>query len=242
MKKLTLVLPLFLFLLTIMARAQDKKVAVVSFYINKKLDISGFGAIAYLAEKLGDDPNFNMKPLLDRFHKEFFENYSKDFPFQLLPEDQVTNTEAYKAFVPVGIAESGVLEATKYIIPVDGYKILLQNLIGHNNEKNMVKLFNQADGVMDVSISYKLVKIGFANMGVVKIEAEANISLFNKNGDRVFHIEEDAKSKNMSPLVGGVPVMTPEKILPMCESSTDELMIALQKDMPKLIKKSDAKL
>jgi hypothetical protein len=70
----------------------------------------------------------------------------------------------------------------------------------------------------------------------------ANIALFNKDGDKVFSIKEDAKSKSVSPLVGGVPVMTADKIQPMCESAMDELMTELQKDLPKMIKKADAKL
>jgi len=43
-------------------------------------------------------------------------------------------------------------------------------------------------------------------------------------------------------MVAGVPVMTPEKILPLCESALSQLMISLQKDIPKITRKSDAKL
>jgi len=224
------------------AIAQNKNVAVVTFFINKEIDVTEFGAPAYLAvKKLGDDPAFNLAPMLSSFHKQFMDEYSKSFPFNLLPEDQVIKNEAYKAYTPVGIANSGILNATNFLIPVNGYKIFL-NMAGHENEKNMLKIFNQADGVMDVTINFKLVKIGLGGMGVVKVNANANMTLFNKNGDKVFSVDQDAKSKSVSPLVGGVPVMTPEKIIPMCESAMAELMAALQKDLPKMIKKADAKL
>lgn len=225
-----------------LANAQSKKVAVVSFYINEEIDVKDFGAPAYLAvKKLSDNPAFNLTPILSSFHKQFMDEYAKSFPFALLPEEQVLKNDAYKAYLPVGIANSGVLNATNYLLPVDGYKIFL-NLAGRDNEKNMIKIFPQADGVMDVAINFKLEKIGIGGMGIVKVKANAIITLFNKNGDKVFTVDQNARSKSTSALVGGVPVMTPEKIMPMCESAMAELMADLQKELPKMTKKADAKL
>jgi hypothetical protein len=222
--------------------AQDKKVAVVTFFINKQIDVTEFGAGAYAAvTKLNDDPNFNLGPLLKDFHTRFFDSYSKDFPFQLAPEDQVTTNPDYKAFVPAGSDGSGVLKISNYTIPYDGYKVVLP-VTSHKNEKDLVKIFSEFDGLMYVAIDFKLVKIGFGGMGVVKVEAIANIILFNKNGDKVFSVQDDAKSKEVSPLVGGVPAMSVEKIMPMCSSALDELMTALEKDMPKMVKKAGSKL
>ncbi|WP_426671328.1 hypothetical protein ACPPVU_08835 [Mucilaginibacter sp. McL0603] len=243
MKKSFIFTCLFFILLSSLSFAQDKKVAVVTFYVNKKVDVAEFGAAAYAAEnKLLADSSFNLAPLLKNFHTQFSESYSKAFPFQLLPEDEVVNNSAYKAFIPVGVASDGLLDVKKFTIVIPGYKVLIEKLMGHQNEKEMLKIFNQADGVMDVSIYFKLVKIGFGGMGVVKAEAIANIALFNKSGDLVFSVDESAKSSGVSPLVAGIPVMTAEKILPMCESAMTELMSDLQKDMPKMVKKADKKL
>ena len=242
MKKIFTITLVFFAILTVSGFAQDKKVAVVSFYINKQIDVTEFGAPAYLAvTKLNDDPDFNLAPMLKEFHSQFFDTYSQNFPFQLLPEDQVVKNAAYKAFQPAGVAESGILEATKYIIPADGYKILLTN-IGNGNAQDMLKIFDQCDGVMQVSINFKLVKYGFGGMGLVKVKAKTTMVLYNKNGDKVFSIDEDANSKGGNAMVGGIPVMTTDKIMPACQSAMDELMAALQKDMPKLIKKANAKL
>lgn len=242
MKKTSFLIPLFLTLLITGSFAQTKKVAVVTFYVVKQIGIKDFGSAVTVAAvaKLGDDPNFNMAPLLNNFHTQFFESYSKDFPFQLLPEDQVISNDAYKAFVPVGVATSGIFKSS-YIIPFEGYKLLIP-LAGRRNEEDMLKIFNQCDGVMKVYINFDLVKIGFGGMGIVKVNAHANVDLFNKDGDKVFFIKEDAKSQGGSALIGGVPVMTPEKILPMCESALNELMANLQKDLPKMVKKADSKL
>jgi len=224
--------------------AQNKKVAVVTFYIVKQLDVTDFGSAAQVASiKLSDNPDFDLKPTLHKFHDEFFNSYSKNFPFDLIPEDQVINNESYKTYVPVGTATEGPLkgEDIKYNIPVEGYKVVLP-LMGHENERNLLAIFNQCDGVMKVYIEFKLVKIGFGGMGVAKVQALTNVALFNKNGDKVFSIHEDAASKSMSPMVEGVPVMTPEKILPMCESAMDALMKALDKDLAKMVRKANAKL
>jgi hypothetical protein len=182
--------PLFylaIFLLAVTATssfAQNKKVAVVTFYAVKKLGVGQFGSVAQLVNRLADDPNFNMQPLLNNFHTQFFDTYSKDLPFTLLPENEVLNNEAYKAYVPVGEEGTGVLKDT-YNLPYPGYKVILP-LAGHTNEKNLLKMFPQADGVMKVYVDFDLVQVGFAGMGVVKVNAFANIALFDKNGEKIF--------------------------------------------------------
>jgi len=242
MKRSLFALALVLSLLTNGVHAQDKKVAVVTFFINKKLDVSEFGDVTVIAvNKLLTDSSFNMAPLLNDFHEIFFKSYSQEFPFQLVPEDQVINNDGYKAYVPLHEDTTGLLKSSNFIVSVNGYKTYPYGL-GYKNEKNLVKILSQYDGVMDVYITFSLVKIGFGGMGVVKVMALSHIALFNKNGDKVFGLEEDAKSKSVSPMVAGVPVMTPEKILPLCESALSQLMISLQKDIPKITRKSDAKL
>ncbi len=221
--------------------AQNKKVAVVTFYAVKNIGVSDFGSSATLAvTQLMDDPNFNMVPLLQNFHDQFFNTYAKEFPFQLLPETEVTGNADYKAFAPEGEPTGGALK-DNYNMPIAGYKVVLP-VMGHDNENALLKIFSQADGVMKVYIDFDLVKIGFGGMGVVKVNAHVNIALFNKAGDKVFSVKEDAKSTGGSPLLGGVPVLTADKILPMCESALTELMARLEKDLPKMVKKADSKL
>lgn len=219
--------------------AQNKRVAVVSFYISKQIDVSDFGSAAKEAAiKLSNDADFNLTPLLISYHDQFFNSYAKNFPFDLVAEGDVINTDAYKTFVP---ENDGSNDDVKYGTSYSGYKIM--TTWGENdNIKHLLAIFSQYDGLMKVDISFTMLKYGFNNMGVVKIMATTTISLHNKDGKRVFAITENGKSKSVSPMVAGIPVMTPDKVLPMCQSAMDELMIALDKDLPKLIKKTDAKL
>jgi hypothetical protein len=86
-KNITLLL---LILFTSFSFSQEKEVAVVSFYTDKTIDFTDLGIgseelITSIAN-LRDNPDFNLTPILEKFHKEFFNEYSKKFPFKLLPE------------------------------------------------------------------------------------------------------------------------------------------------------------
>jgi S-adenosylmethionine synthetase len=71
------------------------------------------------------------------------------------------------------------------------------------------------------------------------MRAFARIALYDKTGKKVFAISEGENSKKTSVMVGGIPVMKTEKILPMCESALQQLMKDLEKRLPKVIKKAD---
>mgnify|MGYP000594691912 CR=1 FL=1 len=88
MKKNILLICITLFLIT-KGFAQDKKVAVVGFYTDKiinfsDLDIGSEELIASVL-KLRDNPDFDLTPILEQFHEEFFNTYATKFPFDLLP-------------------------------------------------------------------------------------------------------------------------------------------------------------
>ena len=93
-----------LVLCTTMGFAQ-KKVAVVTFYADKIVDLSDVGLAGLAAiTDLKNDPNFNLKPLLEKYHERFFNTYAKEFPFEFLPEATVTGNSGYQAFKPSLIA------------------------------------------------------------------------------------------------------------------------------------------
>ncbi|ASU33539.1 hypothetical protein [Mucilaginibacter xinganensis] len=233
---------LFLALLVSCTYAQDKKVAVVTFYVAKQIEVPGYapGSIGTAMAKLADDPKFDMGPLLKNFHDQFFESYAASFPFRILPEEEVTRNEAYKDFAPENAGFNDILNGNSYLA-AKGYKVILP-LKGGANEKKLLALFDQCDGIMKVYLNFDMEAKSFGNLSLVKINAHANIVIFNKNGDKIFSLKKDAMSKKSGARVAGIPFMTPEKILPLCESAADELMLALQQDLPKMAKKADRKL
>lgn len=245
MKNLKKSLLLILILVAPLMQAQKKKVAVVTFYANKMVgfDELGGGLDFLLGEimNLRDDPNFNLNPLLEKYHTNFFNSYAKEFQFDLLPETDVVDNEKYKAFVPK--FELTKYDAKNYLL-YNKYKYIYEGIAGKYNEEEVAKIFaDNADGVLFVEINFAFEKgFGIGNTMTIKMKAFTRIALYNKKGEKVFVINENERSKKTGVMVGGVPVVKPEKILPMCESALEELMGDLQKRIAKVVKKSEAKL
>lgn len=234
-----------LILLSFNASSQNKKVAVVTFYANKMVEFNDLGGgLDFLLQdvmKLRDDPNFNLNPMLEKYHNNFFNEYAKAFPFELLPENSVVGAEKYKNFIPK--YEIKNYDANNYLV-YDQYKYVYEGFMGQANEEGLAKMFaEEADGVMFVSINFAFEKgFGIGGTASVKMRAITRIALYNKKGEKVFAINESERSKKTGVMVGGVPVIKPEKILPMCESALDELMKDLQKRVKKIADKADKDL
>lgn len=246
MKKIYVLALAFILFANINVFAQ-KKVAVTSFYVTKQIGFEALGGGAGLAAAIGnlsDDPNFNLQPVLDNFYKTFTTEYAQNFPFQLMPEEEVVKRTEYVSyqgrFNEGKDADAGKL-MQRFLTP-EGYKPLQESLIKgeESNQMQMVKMFNDADGVMFVSMGYDFVKktVPFT----AGVRAYVRISLYNKAGKKVFTVTEYGTSKESVAIVGGIPIMTPAKLLPLCESASEKLVADLAKKMKKIAAKSAAKL
>ena len=242
MKKLFVLFYLPLLILSIPAYTQDKKVAVVTFYADKQIDISKFATKSAEASitKLCNDPDFDMTSFLKNFHDQFFKNYAKKFTFQLLPEREVLGISDYKDFVPNDPASAGALR-DELTLAAKGYKVVLP-LKDNNNEKKLADMFGACDGVMKVYLDFSMEKKGLGGVALVKVNASVHILLFDKNGKKVFSTTETAVSQISGSQIAGISFLIPKKVLPLCENAVDELMIKLQEDMPKIAEKADGKL
>lgn len=239
MKKLTLFIAIIMIAFAGQVAAQTKKVAVVTFYADKQVDLSDVGMTTVsVITDLMNDPTFNLQPLVEKYHDRFFSEYAPKFPFQLVPESEVTGNPAYQAFkgeFQGGYNPSRYVTAKGYV-PVD-------HNWGKNNEKNLLKLFPDVDGIMFVYISFSMNKgFGVGGTATTKMQAYTNIVVYNKKGEKVFTINEHANSKKTGMIVGGVPTTSPDKILPMCEDALNQLMEDLDKRIQKIIDKSAKKL
>jgi hypothetical protein len=233
-----------LFALTVLfalnSYSQTKKIAVVSFYTNKTIGLSALGldGLASVTD-LGNNPNFNLTPILEKYHDAFFNVYSKRFPFELLPENVVTQKKEYIDFTPKYDKKDD-----KNAINYTGYKYIYDGIADSSNEVGVAKMFSEvADGILFTEIHFDLQKgFGIGGTASLKMRATARISLYDKNGKKVFAINEGEDSKKTGVMVGGVPILTPEKILPMCESALEELMKDLDGRIAKIVKKTAEKL
>ena len=227
------------------AQSGDKKVALTTFFVDRQLDISGLpdNNKTFISQvmSMSKDTNFNLTPMLVNFKKTFFNEYAKNFTFSLLPESEVTQNEGYKAYPEP--------EMSDYIRPIvaDGYKIMYPGTFLSRKENRaqneMLELFPTADGVMFVFMRYGFyTKAAIGGLGAAGIRAVCHIWLYNKEGKAVFKIGEGATSKGTVALVAGVPLVSVEKILPLCKDATDRLLEDLMDRLPKMAKKAGEKL
>ena len=248
MKKLTvLLLVCLLACINFNGYSQEKKVAVTTFWVSKHVGFEELGGAAGLAAAIAslcDDPNFNLQPVLDNFYNTFTKEYAKQFPFKLMPEEDVIQTEAYKNYETRwgGDKDKDRNKLFQRYLTPNGYKPMVESLIkGENsNSRQMIKMFPTADGVMFVSMGYDFVKKAVPFTAGVR--AFVRIKLWNKEGKKVFSINEYGTSKKSVGIVAGIPIMKAEKLLPLCESASEKLVADLSKRIKKVAKKAAKKL
>lgn len=231
-----------------MTMMAQKKVALTTFWVSKHIGFSELGNGAGLAASiasLSEDPNFNLQPVLDNFYNTFMNEYAKQFPFEFLPEAEVLEKPEYMAYEGRFNEDKDVDRHKlfqRYLTPKT-YKPLQESLFkGENsNQMQMVNMFSEtADGIMFVSMGYDFVKKPAPF--TAGIRAYVRIKIWNKEGKRVFTINEYGTSKQSVGIVGGIPIMKVEKLLPLCESASDKLVRDLNKKLGKIARKSAKKL
>lgn len=244
MKNLKTVLVLTFLSLFMLGNAQKKKVAVVSFYADKMIDLSALSASADLIAKntnLSDDPNFNLTEPLKKLHSAFFSEYSKNFDFEIISEEDVLSNETYKAFEPTYEEAGNIVKDVKSTTSIEGYNVI------PNYRKNVKDLKAVAedlgvDAIMFIHLDFGFVKTGVGSFGYVSIQARYSMDLYSKDNNSIFQFREVAGSSKKAVMVKGIPVMKTDKIQPMCESAVDKLMKDLNKKVKRLAKKSNRKL
>lgn len=256
MKRTLLLIGIF-FLMITMVYGQKKKVAVVTFYVDKYINadkiVETSRQATYEMTKQ-DDPRFDLRPTLQDFHKTFIKEFAKDFPFEFIKEEKVLEHRMYKAYNGLeGVEDQDSIDMLNEaindrFIAIDGYKVLLTGgnmLRSWRTESHMVTILEDLDidGVMFISMYYQWEpKVAMGGLGNAGIRAYITMELFNKEAKKVIKIEEHATSKKSVALVNGAPILDYDKLLPMCDNATERLLEDLEKELPKLVKKVDKKL
>ncbi|MFK7833008.1 MAG: hypothetical protein AB8B52_07010 [Winogradskyella sp.] len=230
--------------LCMLGNAQKKKVAVVTFYADKMIDLSALSASADLLAKntsLSDDPDFNLTAPLNKLHEAFFSEYAENFDFELIAEADVLSNEKYKAFIPTYEEAGSINKNVASTVSIEGYNVIPTY---RQNVKDLKAVAEDlgVDAIMFINLSFGFVKTGVGNFGYVSIQARYSMDLFTKDNKSIFRFNEVAGSSKKAVMVAGVPVMSTEKIQPMCEDAVDNLMEDLNKKVSRLAKKANKKM
>ena len=161
--------------------AQNKKVAVITFYANKFIeaddDLAGGAQLTTSIAKLAKDSSFNLKPSLNKFHKAFFEEYSKEFPFDLVAENDVINNEGYKQYTTRDTSYNFLNNS----LSKKGYNLYDVSIFYKKDLEKMIEIFDDVDGFMFVYLYFKISpKVAVGGMGTAGVMPVTSISLMSK--------------------------------------------------------------
>tara|TARA_R110000796_G_scaffold34235_2_gene88535 strand:+ start:111 stop:797 length:687 start_codon:yes stop_codon:yes gene_type:complete len=227
-----------------LGNAQKKKVAVVTFYADKMIDLSALDASADLIAKnsnLSDDPDFNLTEPLNKLHTAFFSEYAENFDFEFIEENEVFTNEKYKSFKPTYEEAGNINGDVESTTSIEGYNVIPNY---RQNVKDLKEVAEDlgVDAIMFIHLDFGFVKTGVGNLGYVSIQARFSMDLYTKDNKSVFQFREVAGSSKKAVMVKGIPVMKTDKIQPMCESAVEKLMKDLNKKVARLAKKANKKM
>ncbi len=244
MKRILIVIGI---LSTVLTHAQIKKAAIISIYGDKNLSDNPLETKLY--EALLEDDSFDLTPTVVEFEKMIEENVVPKFSFPFLSKDEVISNQEYidmdsRYMENVDEDSSKLQKFFQSLVPAEGYKSLAS--FGIVNDKKAIlkafEIFPDVDAVLIAFIDYRLYEgVGAFGMSKMKVNANANIKLFNKEGKRIFKLKESESSKKGVLGVAGI-IPEPEKLKPVIADATKQLFANLEKKIAKSMKKMAKKL
>jgi len=250
MKKTNLFLVLVLTVATcIQTKAQLTKVALISVYGNRNLSDNPLEKA--MNEALLNDTSFNLAPFVEKFCGVINNDLLKEFPFPFVPKEEVLNSPGYKELAQfTGYTASGsgynaiegkvpLYNVAQGYIPIASFGII-------DDVKAIKKSFEilppDVDGVMIAYLSFKLVdQAGAFGITIKKVQAYANIKIFNKEGKRIFKLKDWESSKGGITAVYGYVAET-KKIMPHIQDASNILFESMKKKMAKSLAKLAKKI
>ena len=187
---------------------QVEKAALVSVYADKRVNMNDFGGLAAMVSKLVQDEKFRLVPIVTAVKDRVLKEYSKNMPFEFLPEDDVIKKEGYinlegmdtglslKHFlsVPPGYLGLGYLNQTAFVIP-------------------------DADAMVYVWTNFMLKKeFEILGVGTAKVRATVTLAVKNRDGKELMSIFQIGESDGVIVFaLGGVFDAT--ELLPLCDEA-----------------------
>lgn len=231
------------------AQAQLKKVALISVYGNRALSDNPLEKA--MNEKLLNDTSFNLAPFVERFCGIINDDLLKEFPFPFVPKEEVINSPGYKDLAKfTGYTASGsgydLIEGKVPLYNVAAGYIPIASFGIVDDVKAIKKAFEilppDVDGVMIAYMSFQLVdQAGAFGITIKKVQAYANIKIFNRDGKRIFKLKDWESSKGGITAVGGFVVET-KKLMPHIQDASDNLFASMKKKMIKSLAKLAKKI
>lgn len=226
-------LTLFLSCMVMHAFAQ-KKVATVSFYLDREVDFSLMQMFNDDSEdkikKLMEDPEFDLAPMIKSFHDYVVDEVLPSAPFKLIEEESVLGSEVYQS-----LSTYVDVEKTKLQQPSEGYLRL-----GNNFQDAFLTVVEDqgADGVMLIELKFFVRKSGLKTV----IMAQVEMILRNKEGKNAWKYLEFGISEEGINTFAGFAISKQDEVMPLFTSAVDRLKEKMNVNFEKRAVKSTKKL
>lgn len=206
------------------ATAGQPKVAIVSVYCNKEIATPDFTGMAAAITRLADDEDFNLTPMVGKIHDKVFSEYTSNLEYDFVSEEEVLNNPKYeKSIFEAGSWSGNYEQRDRWYLRPDGYLPISTNP-GKKVSREAFSRFDGIDGIMMVSISYELEKVGMEVMGFgnARMKAIGTIRIVDANGKKMFKVVQFASSKDKIKFSLGGMFKT-EELMPLAEDATQQL-------------------
>lgn len=221
---------------TVIAAAANPKVAIVSIYCNKEIAAGDFTGMGAAITKLANDEDFDLRPMVTRIHEKVFSEYTSNLEFDFMTEEEVLNNPKYdETIFEAGTIKTTAEQRDKWMLRPDGY-LPIHAYPGKKILRETAARFPTADGIMFVSLSYELEKVGMEIMGFgnAKIKCIGTIRIMDKDGKKLLRITEYSSSDNKIKFAMGGLFETSE-LMPLCTEATEAVFKQLD---AKILKKN----
>lgn len=234
MKVQRLVTIISLLLISIIYGQAQHKVAVISFYMDKEVDFSLMNAFIDNSkdriQKLVDDPEFDLSPVLASFNDYFITDVAPLLPFTLVQQDLVFKSEVYQ-----GLSNQNRLEKTERHQPAKGYLPLGKSL----DDTYLAMISDQSvDGLMTVHLQFFIRK----NMLKTVVQAQVVATLYNSDGKRAWNYTEFGISKDGVNTIAGWSISKKKEVMPLFEDAVIKLQEKMSKNIANRSKNATKKL
>lgn len=234
MKKSFLILSLFC-IASAFAQETVNKAAIISIFGDKQVTGGGL-AFTVVLEKLAKDTTFALISSINKFEDKLNKSLLPEFPFPFLTKEEVVKNTDYSQLARENA--NGLMSL--YLIPANDYHIITQT------EKEKIRkafeIYKDVDAVALCYLTFEIYdEVGAMGLSAQKVRAYVNMQMFNKEGKNIFKLRDWSKSNTSVMAVGGI--MTDlDKIKKMVEEATDNLIIDMEKKLPKSLNKMAKKL
>ena len=211
--------------------------AVPIITVDEYIDLSEVGGAATLAQRLAEDEEFDLSPMVDKLQQRVYNGYAGQLPVTVMSEESVIDADQYQKFSLLdNRAYDDRYENLSALLVPDGYKKYRLGkgaLIGSRQKKMFGAVPDRADALMFASASYALIEDNpfwyfFVPFGADRgyVEATVRLEMIDRSGDTILRISESRTSDRYVNVVKGFTANA-EKIQPMCVNATEKAFAAV---------------